>query len=451
MTTLRIAFPLLFLSFMACKTMQPIKPAESYSEIVENVPMSTINVPVKVQIKDIETVLNNKLNGVIYEDKDLNDDGLMIRATKSQPIRFSAEGTQFKYRVPVKVWVRKKIPLSSVDAEGEIALNFLTTYMIQPDWSVLTKTELVNHEWIKAPVLKTGLVDINIRAIANPLLNRSKKELVSSIDDQLSKQFDLRIPLRDAWNQLQNPMLISEEYRLWAKLTPASITMTPIKNVNGVLESVIGVEALTDVTFGTQPRFRPNTPLPPFKTGVTGKDDFNVRITTEIPYNEAERMVRQFIVGETFSSGKHKVTVTNIDIYGQYNRMVINTTLTGSYKGNLYLTGVPVFNIEKNRVEMTGLDFELQTKNFLLKSAKWLFNSLLLKKLQQSLVFPLDDNITMIKNNVQNELKGYKVSNNITLHGEIATLQVEKVYLTPEFIKVDLLSNGKLDVDISGF
>jgi hypothetical protein len=102
-------------------------------------------------------------------------------------------------------------------------------------------------------------------------------------------------------------------------------------------------------------------------------------------------------------------------------------------------------------VEMTGLDFELQTKNFLLKSAKWLFNSLLLKKLQQSLVFPLDDNITMIKNNVQHELKGYKVSNNITLHGEIATLQVEKVYLTPEFIKVDLLSNGKLDVNISGF
>lgn len=430
--------------------MQPAKPTEVYTEVIENTPTSTINIPVNVQVKDIEAFLNSKLNGIIYEDKDLDDDGLMIRATKSQPIRFSAEGMQFNYRVPVKVWVRKKIPLSSVDAEGEIALNFVTTYAILPDWSVSTKTDLANYEWIKTPVLKTGLMDINIKAIANPLLNRSKKELVKNIDDQLSKQFDLRIPLRDAWNQLQNPMQISEEYRLWVKLTPAAISMTPLKNVNGVLQSVIGVETLTDVTLGSQPKFRPNTPLPPFKTGTAGKDDFNVRITTEIPYNEAERLARQFIVGESFTSGKQKVSVTNIDIYGQNNKMVINTSLTGSYNGSIYLTGIPVFNVEKNQVELTDLDYELQTKSFLIKSAKWLFNSLLLKKLKQSLVFPLEENITMVKNNVQNELKGYKVNNNIMLQGEIATLNVEKVYLTPEFIKVDIVSNGKLHVKVSG-
>lgn len=88
---------------------QPQRPMESYETPVEFTPsVSTVNIPVRLSATQLEKLLNNRLNGVIYDDSNLDDDGLMLKATKSQNITTRLEGLQMTYRVPLKLWVFKK-------------------------------------------------------------------------------------------------------------------------------------------------------------------------------------------------------------------------------------------------------------------------------------------------------------------------------------------------------
>ena len=72
--------------FAACGTTknQPQKPMESYVEPVEVPPsVSMVNIPIRLNAAEIERLLNSKLSGAIYEDNNLDDDGLMLKATKT--------------------------------------------------------------------------------------------------------------------------------------------------------------------------------------------------------------------------------------------------------------------------------------------------------------------------------------------------------------------------------
>ena len=181
------------LSLVACGTTksQPQKPMESYQAVVEVPPsVSTVNIPVRLSANQIERLLNNKLNGVIYEDNNLDDDGIMLKATKTQDIKIWLDGFQMVYRVPLKLWVFKKVfGNRGIEAEGEIALTFKTSLTINWDWSIEPKTEMTGYDWIRNMAVKTGIGSIDVKYIANMIIDRSKTTLTSSIDQQLKTQF----------------------------------------------------------------------------------------------------------------------------------------------------------------------------------------------------------------------------------------------------------------------
>jgi Domain of unknown function (DUF4403) len=137
-------FTAVLIVFAACGTTknQPQKPMESYTPPVEVSPsVSTVNIPIRLNAAEIEKLLNNKLSGAIYEDNNLDDDGLMMKATKTQNINIKLDGFTMSYRVPLKLWVFKKVMGSKgIEAEGELALNFKTNVNVQPEWWMWTNS-----------------------------------------------------------------------------------------------------------------------------------------------------------------------------------------------------------------------------------------------------------------------------------------------------------------------
>jgi hypothetical protein len=429
------------------------KPAEQYTAEPEKPLISTISIPVSISIEDLVRTLNNQTNKALYEDysyTDNNNDGLMFNAWKNEAITMYLSGNTIKYRIPLKIWMKKQLLVGEAEAEGTIAISFKTNYQLREDWTLLTQTEVEYHEWLTKPVLKTGMGNVNIEPIANIALNRSKKTLTQSIDQFMREQLNLKGYLQEAWTGLQEPVMLSEEYKMWIKTTPFSLSMTPLQSDGNTLRAVIGVECYNDVSFGEKPVFRENAQLPNLRWVTEAPDDFKMELATDVPYPEAERMAKLAMVGQVFESGGRKVRVEDVQLWGNNERLVVNSRLSGSFNGNIYFMGKPAFNPVKNQIEVKDLDFHVQTRNFLMKSASWIFQGTIKKQMAAAMVFPLSENIAELKKTVQTSLTNYQIQPGVLLNGTVDSVAVTDTHLLPTGIRVNLYSKGKLNVDVKG-
>lgn len=445
--------------FAFCKTTKTTdapKPAEQYN-VGTDIPAvpSTLTIPVHLSVDELVRSLNTKLSGkALFEDysfDDNNHDGLMMNAWKSQDISLFFSGNTVKYRVPVKLWIKKELIFgATAEAEAELALNLKTSFTINADWSLSTQTEVEYHEWLRNPVLKTGIGDISVETIANLALNKSKKTLSKTLDQYVSQQISLKPYVQQAWEAIQQPVLLDETYRMWSKTTPLSIGITPLTTYNNALSTKIAVECLNDVSFGEKPVFRENSSVPNLTLLQDAPDDFQMRFATDVPFAEAERLAKNMMVGQVFESGKKKVKIEDLALWGNNDRVVVNSKLSGSFNGNIYFIGRPAFNAEKNQIEIKDLDFHVDTRNMLMRSASWIFQGTIKRKMMQSMVFSLESQITELKSSVQQTLYNYEIQPGITLHGVLDSVAVQDTRVTPTGIRVDLLSVGKVDVDVKG-
>jgi hypothetical protein len=446
-------FLLFFLTLqglIACKSSQPARPAEYYDNTSLEPEPSTILIPIKIHRNELQQDLNQRIGKLLYEDKNLADDGLMIRATRKEDITVQVESQQIRYRAPLDLWVKKDIGITEVEAEGSIALEFVTRYNVKPDWTLETVTDLNTYKWMKEPVIKLGFGNLPVTAIANALLNNSKKDLAQTIDDELKASFDLRKEMEIAWKEMQEPFLLSEEYKAWLILNPLSIGMSPLTVSGNVIQSTIAVNAKPKMALGEKPTPDRSGKLPDFQVAQTIGEQFTIFISTEVPFREAERISKQNLVGETFTQGKKSVKVEDIELFGQGNKLVVNTKLSGSYNGSVYFTGKPEYHEKKNKVELSQVDFDFDTRQKLLKTAGWLFKGTLKKKVQESLNFYLNYNLEETKSLIQQELQEYKLSPGITLHGLLENLDVSHVHITSESLRVRIGLKGKIDLDVKG-
>ena len=200
------------LFFCFCKSAQITdapKPAENYSPATEPPLVSTITIPVSLTVADLQNSLNRSLSGkALYEDysyADNGNDGLMLNVWKSQDITLFLSGNTIKYRIPLKLWMKKDLLVADAEADAELALNLKTTFNIKEDWSLGTVTEVEYHEWLSKPRLKTGIGDINIETLANLALNRSKKTISQTLDRIVSQQVTLKPYVQEAVSLYTSP------------------------------------------------------------------------------------------------------------------------------------------------------------------------------------------------------------------------------------------------------
>ena len=454
-----LPFALLAIALLPfCKSTQITnapKPMEQYNTAEEVPLLSTLSIPINIPVADLVRSLNASLSGgPLYEDYSFTDngnDGLMLNAWKSQEITLSLYGNTLNYRVPLKLWMKKELVFgTAAEAEAELALNFKTNFTINQDWTINTQTDVEYHEWIKRPVLKTGIGDISVETIANLALNRSKKSLAQALDQYVSQQINLRPYVQSAWDAIQKPVLMDSSYQMWSKTTPTSIGMTPFYSYGDAIQATIAVECINDVTFGAKPTFRPNSFLPNLNLISEAPDDFIMQFATDVPFPEAERLAKNIMVGQVFESGKNKVKVEDILLWGNNDRVVVNTRLSGSFNGNIYFIGKPVFNQKKNVIEVKDLDFHVDTRSFLLRSASWIFSGPIKKKMAAAMAFPMDENINAIKKSAQETLNYYQIQPGIVLKGTIDSVSVQDVHVTPNSLRVNLYSKGKVNVDVRG-
>jgi hypothetical protein len=406
---------------------------------------SSIYIPVAIKISALEKTVNTQLEGVLYEDKDLRDgDRMMIRATKAAPIKLSMEGQAISFTVPAAIWVRYDAGITTVDAQGKISIDFNTAYTVKPDWSLATQTTIVNYRWLEKPVLKIAGINLPVGLLADLALQNTRKTIAKAIDEAVATDLGIGKMVADTWKSMFRPTQISADYNTWLIVNPLDIGMTPIRVDADTLTTTIVVEARPQITVGVAPPAISGRPLPPYTQFSSQVPGFSIFLPAAVSYAEAQRLAGKEIIGETYTSGKRAVTIEGIEIYGQGEDVILNLSMSGSYNGSVYLKGRPFYNSARNAIEVEGLDFTLETRNFLLKSGAWLLKSTLRKRLQESLDFYLRYNLEESRKALEKQLNEYGLAGGFRLQARVDQLEVGNVALQADGFIVEINLKGKI-------
>jgi len=451
MIYLRYLLILLLVFTIACKSAKaPVRPAASY-EALKETEFSRINIPVSLNIQQLETALNREMDAIFAGENQLfggDQQDFDLKVSKSERLTLDISPNTVAYSVPLNLTIKKDVGLANLNADGSITLDFTTGFTIQPDWTLATATRLSTYKWNKKPKLDLGFIRLPIESVANRLVENSKGKIAQIIDTQIRENFVLRDYVNEAWLKLQQPIPASIENQLWVLMKPRSIGMTPIANKDSMINATIVIETVAEANIGERPVNDSIIPLPAFTPITETQGDFKINLFTSIPMDTLRNLVNDQVIGETFTGGNRTVTVKDLELYGQGNKIVVNMQLTGDYDGNIYMIGTPFYNQKKNQLEIDDLDYELSSKNFMQKSMGWLFKKNIEKKIEAALRFPLDENLETIKKTLDESLAHYPITSGIILKGNLEDLELGETYVSESFIHVVISSGGQLNLEL---
>lgn len=441
------------------KIIEPEAPVEKYTiEKMVTKQTSTINIPFNLTMTEVENQINKSITGLIYEDNSYTDndnDNFKCRVWKKNKIIFTGvQGNVFDYSVPLKIWAEKGIGalgfMSYQSTEFEMILKFSSTFGIQPDWSFQTITNANGFDWITKPAIKIGGVDVPITAVIGKIISNNHAMFARKIDESVKSNINIRPYVLKAWETASQPFLISEEYKTWLKVTPLDISMAPLVTVNKVIQSTINLKVITETNLGEKPIIT-KSPLPNLKIAPQKESTFDMAILNEVPYVEATAIAKKMFVGQKyeFQDGKFKTEILGIDIYGSEDKLVIKADMKGSVKGTIFMKGIPVYDSTKKMIVLSNLDYDLKTKNVLVKAANWMIEGKLAKMFESKFGMPLTDLMKMAKTNVEETLSK-PLSKGIKMDGEIQEIMPNKIYLTPTSMVIVVKTKGKLSLKIDG-
>jgi hypothetical protein len=214
----------------------------------------------------------------------------------------------------------------------------------------------------------------------------------------------------------------------------------------------LGITAVAETFLGAKPAGSVMPTVPALKIVDKMDEKFEVGMMTDIPYSQLRKIAMEQAGGKTyeFNDGKQKVTVLDIEVYGHGNDVVVATTMSGALNGKVYIKGKPWYDAASTSLKIKDLDFDLDTKDKLLKTANWMAHGKFLKMMEPyfsvSVASQLDEARKMIKEN----LTGNSLNKNVRLNGNLSELSPGPIYVTPNGLQAVILAKGKLDIQVSG-
>ncbi len=451
-------FILVIVLMASCKTTLQIEPPrESY--LPSNLTPATSELPllVEVDVKKLESAINQKINGLVFEGDKLNNQDLSIKIWKAQNFSFNVKNNVIEYRVPLKLWTRfawsvDKFGLSMGDtyeATGSIALNYKTTIEIDKNWKLVAKTTSHGFQWIDTPKLNVIGVSVPITPIATIALQQSEELITSQIDAILAQTINIKKYVAMAWKEAQKPMQVSPENDLWVRISPKNVYVSPFTTNGQKLYVAISIQAVIESFMGVQPVQNKLTVLPPFTVSANQPKDFNLNIATDITYEKISELAKSQLQNKTFSEGNKSITITDLSVFGSEGKAIFVADVIGSIKGRIYFTGTLGYNAETMSIEVLQPEFDIKTKNALVKSANWLLNGFIIKKITPYLTYPVQDELTTMKTEANKMLTNYKVYDGVDLTGKLHTISVQRIDLVPGAIRLHANVGGNIALKVN--
>ncbi len=448
-----------FLLVSSCATtnkVEALKPTPSNdSPVVFKNKISYIAMPVEISLKEIESQLNKNLNGLIYNDSILSDDKTEMKIWKTASVKLTEKDGNIISVIPMKIWAKIKYgtDFMGLNDTREININGTITLNSKPhltNWKLTTISKLEDFEWSESPTILVAGKKVPITYIINPTLSIFKSKIAKKIDDAINETCDFKPQVLSVLDKLSTPFLTSEAYETWFKMVPIELYVTDAILSKSKLTMQMGLKCNMQTMVGQEPKNSFDAKKIVLKPVSLIPENTTASVVAVSTYESASKIVTKNFQGQEFASGSRKIVVKKVDLWQKDGKMIIALSVAGSINGTIYLSGIPNYNPITKEIYFDQMDYVLNTKSVLMKSANWLMQGMILKKIQENCRYSIKGNLEEGKKNMEPYLTNYSPMKGVFINGILNDFEFEKLELTDKAIIAFITTSGKMNIKIDG-
>ncbi|CAD0002717.1 DUF4403 family protein [Flavobacterium salmonis] len=452
----------LLASCSTSKKLATLKPEpDDASPLIYDTNPSFINLPITVKLKDIENQTNTLLNGLIFEDNNIEDDDIEIKIWKQAPIKIQNDPAnadkKIKTILPLKANIKYRIGTKKLGVElydtREFNLNGVITLSSEANltnWKLNTKTEFKSLDWNESPTMTVFGKNMPITYLVNPAISIFKSKIEKSIDSAIEESMDFKPNVLSALEKICTPLKMNETYESWLRIVPVEVYSTNVKLKNDLFLLNMGMKCNMETLIGKQPESKFNSSKIVLKPIAKIPNQITTNIAAISSYVEASKIMTKNFAGQEFGTGSKKVTVKNVEIWHKDGKMVIALEVLGYVNGTIYLNGFPQYNPQTKEIYFDKLDYVLDTKSKLMRTANWLAQGYILKKMEENCRYSIQPNLEEGKKSMTAYLKNYSPMPGVFINGKMEDIQFDKIQLTNQAIIAFIKINGTVNASVDG-
>jgi hypothetical protein len=454
------ALPLLFYSCAATKPLAPTPEAADVPRIEQ--PVSNVDVPVTVDLKSYFVQAENSVPAK-YTDNQQPCEGLRYQYVFTRTpftitgsndvvnlsfigsygfsVAYCAKCATLPGAGPTPI-----VPVVSAqcgwsdEPPRRMQISYQSTISVTPDYHLKSKTIL-----FPAPKpldrcnVVMGAIDVTDRLI----------QYISGPLNDLGKQVDARIAaynikpmVQQIWQNLATETKAGDMG--YVSINPQSVQFSNFSLNGSLLSFSVGLSAKPIFTTVSKPQ--QVKPMPNLATYTPSKG-FNVYLDLVEGYDHLTKIINQQVVGQSAEVAGKQFVVNNTKVWGIGKQIVLQVDFGGSTTGTIYLVGTPAYDPATHELTFPDLSFDLQTKAWMLKTAKWLFNGKITDMIRQRATYNFTKLIADNKLDLQKELSR-DMGNGIRSDVTIKDLDIHAIYPTQDKLIIRTLSDGQIRVKV---
>jgi hypothetical protein len=454
---------ILSLLLFSCASIQPEAPeiiVKSTPTLIQ--PSSTLVVPIKINLapyfKETDKSIPKKFTGKQENCEDVSFSYNFQR----EPIVFKGSGNSIlfdvdgKYSLDINYCAKCSDMFSdkphcltprvyvSCGSKGEsmrkVEVGYTTSIKLTPDFKLKANTSLRKFETIDPCEISVFKYD------ATALLKKEVTKVLKGLENDIDKQIgavNLKTEAEKAWKIIAEPISLGKFG--YFNANPSKMSFEQLKFEGNIATAQLELALSPKLT--TTPPETKAIPLPRL-SDVTDNKGFNITLDVVATYDSLSTILTSELKGKEVDLKGKKVIFESIDIFGASNQQIsLKIGFSGKKKGTLFLMGTPNFNQETQEISFPDLTFDLKTKNALLKSAKWLFNSKITDALRANSTIDLHPHLKNVQQMMEKQLNT-AVQPGVLLKGKISQISMQGIYPNGETLILRVNTTGNLSLEM---
>ena len=416
---------------------------------------SFVSMPLEISLKEIEKQLNKKLTGLIYEDTDMKGDKQEMKIWKTSDIKITEKNGKIQAVLPLKVWTKFKYgtDFMGLNDSREVNLNGTITLLSDAKMSNLkltTSSKIDDYVWSESPTIVVAGKNVPITYLINPMLSLSKSKISKLIDGAINDLPDFKPVVLDVLQTMSTPFLTSELYQTWFRMAPIEVYVTDATLDKSKIMMDLGLKCTMMTMVGQEPKNTFDRAAVAFKPVTKIPDQITANVAAISTYESASRIITKNFRGQEFTSGSRKIVVNEVNLWQKDGKIIIQLLMSGSLNGTIYLAGVPKYNAETHEIYFENMDYVLNTKGMLTKTANWLLQGVILRKIQESCRYSIKPNLDEGKKSMLPYLNNYSPMKGVFVNGTMNDFEFDRVEITNKAIIAFIKTTGTMKVKIDG-
>ena len=458
-TNITVSCVIVSLFFQSCGGIKPSAPVTANQTIEKKAlpPItSTINIPIKVEMKPFLKMADDAFDKE-FKGSDKPCSGLRYDyKVQRQPLKVTGKGKtlfldlnmaygfrgEYCAACIMETCINPPIPFSCGWNESlrRVNVKLSSDIDILSNYRIKSVSKFLELNTIDPCAITFANININ-----NVLLDQLKPQLGSfakMIDQEVAKQ-DLKPYVLPVWKALQEDIKIDQVGYL--RFQPQQLSLGELAMNGSLLTFSIGLKAAPVITPESQSK--PVTALPNLSAYQKG-NGFEVYTDLAMNYDSLSKQVFSTIQNESFALGKEKIRVTYMKLFPANEKLGVEVGFTGTKKGVFYLLGNPEFDSKTGHLKLKNVEYDIATKNVLIKSAKWLLDETIRKKLEEQMDFDMSALVQDTKKSI-NESLNQKMDYGVQLKGLLTSLEIVGWDINSKNLVVRSKIKGDLQVVIN--